>query len=347
MLRSSLVHNNSVDLIVGQTEKFSIPEMLNRLHPDRFPAPNDQCPTLLIPQFETKRALIKVQDGCDFHCAYCIVPTARGNPVSRPLAQIHAEVERVVENGFNEIILTGANLGRYNDGDAQLVELIKSLEWLPSLKRIRLSSIELTTAEKNIIDHMADSPKLCHFLHIPLQSGDDGILASMGRRYQAGLYRNTIDYALKRVPDLGLGTDLIVGFPGEDDGAFNNTVDLVRSLPFSNLHVFPYSRRIGTRADEMTNQIPDITKKERLKALTMLGESKRQLFAESFIGKTVEVLIERVDEHGIGHGWTGQYLQARLTSDGAGFHPRQIVSANVTQANHGTIDAMVRSCGDK
>ncbi len=346
-LGADLPANHCVDFTVGQTEKFTIPALLNQHDPNRFPAPPGVCLTQVVPQFDTKRALIKVQDGCDFHCAYCIVPTARGNPASRPLSQIQEEVEHVVASGFNEIVLTGANLGRYEEGDSRLLDLVQSLERIPALKRIRLSSLEITTAERSIIAHMADSEKLCHFLHIPLQSGDDSILALMGRRYDSSTYRKTIDYAISRIPDLGLGTDIIVGFPGEEDAAFNNTVALVRSLPFSNLHIFPYSRRTGTRADTMSGQIPEARKKERLQALTILGESKRQLYAERFTGQTVEVLIERIDETGIGHGWTGQYLQARLTAEGAKIQTRQIVSARVTHAANGVVDAIVKSCDDK
>jgi threonylcarbamoyladenosine tRNA methylthiotransferase MtaB len=258
---------------------------------------------------------------------------------------IRDEVNRVTEAGFTEIILTGANLGRYQDGTYQLVDLIKTIETIPGLKRIRLSSIEITTTESAIIDHMATSLKLCHFLHIPLQSGDDGILAAMGRRYDSATFRKAIDHAVHRIPDLGLGTDIIVGFPGEDERAFNHTVSLVRDLPFSNLHVFPYSRRSGTRADTMAGQIPDTKKKERVQALTVIGETQRRLYAESFKGKQVDVLIERVDQEGNGHGWTGQYVQARL--QGAAFKPRQIASARVTRSEAGTLEGIVTSCDDR
>jgi threonylcarbamoyladenosine tRNA methylthiotransferase MtaB len=341
-LGESLRDNPSVDLIIGQSEKYSIPEILHRLHPGHYPIPPAADKLQVAPQFETQRALIKVQDGCDFHCAYCIVPTARGVPVSRPLAQIYDEIKCVVEAGFSEIILTGANLGRYQEGNIHLVDLIQKIETIPDLKRIRLSSIEITTTERAILDHMANSSKLCHFLHIPLQSGDDHTLATMGRRYNSATYRQAIDNAVHVIPDLGLGTDIIVGFPGEDDRAFNNTVTLVRDLPFSNLHIFPYSRRSGTRADTMPNQVPESKKKERLQALTGIGETKRQLYAESFMGKNVSVLIERIDPAGNGHGWTGQYVQTCLK--GANLHPRQIVTACVTRAEAGSIEAIVKSC---
>jgi len=344
-LREALTGNPSVDLSIGQTEKFNIPEILNRLYPERFPAPPTPSTDRDIPHFETQRALVKVQDGCDFHCAYCIVPTARGTPVSRPISEIQEEIKRIVASGFSEIILTGANLGRYEDGNSRLVDLIQDIETIPDLKRIRLSSIEITTTERAIVEHMSASPKLCPFLHIPLQSGDDHILTVMGRRYTSTDYRKAIEYAVSRIPDLGLGTDIIVGFPGEDDKAFNNTVSLIRDLPFSNLHIFPFSRRSGTRADVLPDQIPESKKKERLQTLTAIGASQRQIFAESFIGKQVQVLVERIDGTGKGHGWSGQYIQTQL--EGKGLHPRQIVNASVTRAEAGTMEALVRSCADR
>lgn len=340
-LGEALRGNTSVDLIIGQTGKFVLPETLHQLQPARFPAPPPVSTAPTVPQFETQRALIKVQDGCDFNCAYCIVPTARGNPTSRPFAQIREEVVRVVEAGFNEIVLTGANLGRFGEGGRHLADLVRDIEGIAGLQRIRLSSIEITTTERAIIDHMADSSKLCHFLHIPLQSGDDRVLATMGRRYDTSTYRRVIDYAIGRIPDLGLGTDIIVGFPGEDEAAFDNTVSLVRDLPFSNLHLFPYSRRSGTRAESMAGQVPDRRKKERLQALSVIGETKRQLYAESFVGKPVQVLVERVVD-GKGQGWTGQYMQTMLV--GKDLRPRQIVTAIVTRAEAGTLEATVRSC---
>jgi len=338
-LGKALNGNPNIDLTIGQGGKYAIPEMLNQLDPKRYPIPQAPHPTPTVPQFDTKRALIKIQDGCDFHCAYCIVPTTRGNPISRPIPVIRDEVLRVTDSGFSEIVLTGANLGRYEDGSRRLADLILNLESIPAVKRIRLSSIEITTTENAIIDHMAASTKLCHFLHIPLQSGDDRILAAMGRRYDSITYRRTIETSLSRIPDLGLGTDIIVGFPGEDSAAFGNTVTLVRELPFSNLHIFPYSQRSGTRADTMDNQIATSEKKERLRILTALGETKRQIFAERFVGQLVSILIERIDADGTGHGWTSQYLEARVS--GPSLLPRAIVTAQVTQAMDGCLDCNI------
>jgi threonylcarbamoyladenosine tRNA methylthiotransferase MtaB len=267
----------------------------------------------VLPVFETLRAFVKVQDGCDFRCAYCVVPETRGAPVSRPIPEVVEEVRRLADSGFKEIVLTGANLGCYEDNGRRLVDLVRAVETIPSVARIRLSSIEITTAENPIVDLMATSEKLCHFLHIPLQSGDDGILKAMGRRYNTTTFRRAIDYALSRIPDLGLGTDIIVGFPGEDQPAFDNTVRLARELPFSNLHVFPYSRRTGTRAEGLAGQLPAVVKKERVLILREMGTVQRAAFAAGFVGKTVEALIEHVDKAGAAHGWTGQYLEAVIS----------------------------------
>lgn len=302
------------DLIVGQSGKFDLPALLHRLHPDRFPpSPSDSRP--VPPAFDTTRALVKVQDGCDFGCAYCIVPRARGRPHSRPLADVTAELQRTAAAGFREVVLTGANLGCYADGPHRLIDVVRAAESLPGLDRIRLSSIEITTTERAIVDHMAVSEKLCRFLHLPLQSGDATILGAMGRRYTPDEYRAVVDYAVSRIPDLGLGADVIVGFPGEDDAAFEAGFRLIEALPFSNLHVFPYSRREGTRAATLPGQIPAAVKKERVHRLLDLAARKRDAFARRFLGRTVSVLVERVDDKGQARGWTGEYLEARMPAD--------------------------------
>lgn len=333
-LGETLRGDASIDLTIGQAGKFTIPDLLHKLQPERFPAPIGAT-TPALPRFDTQRALVKVQDGCDFGCAYCIVPAARGKPRSRPIADILAEARRLAEAGFRELVLTGANLGVYAEGNRRLTDLLREVEALPGVERIRLSSIELTTSEREIIGHMAASTKLCHFMHLPLQSGDDRILAAMGRRYTATDFRRTVEKAVAAMPHVGLGTDLIVGFPGEDERAFSNTVSLVRDLPFSNLHVFPYSKRPGTRADAMPDQVPESLKKERLHRLVETGTAKRRVFATRFMGQTVSVLVERVDAHGAAHGWTGEYLEAVVTAPN--LTPRQLVKMIVTTVEEATL----------
>ena len=326
MLGDALRGECPADLIVGQTGKFALPALLHGLHPDRFPAPPSAADAPL-PAFDTKRAFVKVQDGCDFRCAYCVVPAARGAPRSRPLHEVAAELSRLAEQGFREVVLTGANLGCYADGEHRLLDVIRAAEAVPGLERIRLSSIETTTAERAVIDHMASSAKLCRFLHLPLQSGDDGILRAMGRRYTKSEYAEVVAYAAARIPDVGIGTDIITGFPGEDEAAFEATLRLLKSLPLSNLHVFPYSRRAGTRAAELSGQVPVPVRKERVRRLLAVGATQRAAFARRFLGRRVDVLVERVDADGTAHGWTGEYLPAEIR--GAGGPVNRVVTLAV------------------
>jgi len=229
------VYDSGIDLIVGQKDKMRIPDLLNT------PPPAGSAP--VHPCFETTRALLKVQDGCDFFCAYCIVPFARGRATSRPFREVLEEAAYLADNGFKELVLTGANVGAYRDGNRTLLHLLEAVEALDNVKRVRLSSVEMSTVEYAMIHHMSASTKLCHYLHIPLQSGDDTVLKAMNRRYTSLDYRAVISRAVDRIPDLGLSTDIITGFPGETDAAFAATVQMVKNLPFSNLHVFPFSSR--------------------------------------------------------------------------------------------------------
>lgn len=311
-----LQQQTGVDLIANQADKFRLIELLHG--PDGLePRPEicmEDSPHPTIPLFSATRALVKAQDGCNFRCSYCIVPDARGLPTSRPLQAVVDDVSGLAERGFREVVITGANIGCYRDGQNNLVDLLEAVDAIDAIPRVRISSIESTTVERDVIDFMATSSKLCHFLHLPLQSGDDETLARMGRRYSTADYRSVVDYAVSRVPDLGLGTDIIVGFPGETDAAFANTKACVRDLPFSNLHVFSYSRRRGTPAADMPNQVDTTTKKVRSSELIELGKTKRSDFARAFIGKPVTTLVERIREDGSATGWTDQYLPVRITA---------------------------------
>ncbi len=312
-LSKGVLPYNTADLIVGQSDKLTIPDILHSLHPHRFPAPPSHS-DLASPHFETKRAFIKIQDGCNFHCSYCIVPAARGQPRSRTLSDIVREAQQAASIGFQEIILTGANIGLYQSNGDTLANLLHAIDAIPEIGRFRLGSVELTTAEHIVADFMAKSSKLCQFLHLPLQSGDDRILASMGRRYTATTFRNVVSRIVSRLPTIGLGTDVIVGFPGEDIQAFDHTVQLINDFPFSNIHVFPYSRRPGTRADTMPNQIHDAVKRERVQILVDIAKAKRAKFAHSFIGKTASILVEKADTIGSAWGWTAEYLDAKVST---------------------------------
>ena len=316
-----------ITIVARQKDKFHLPDLVwQSLHPnDPATCPTEANP---VPRFDTVRAWVKVQDGCDFRCAYCVVPLARGRPVSRPLESVVEEARQLADRGHRELVLTGANLGCYRDSANTLVDLLSALEPISGMERIRLSSIEITTTEGAIVDYMATSAKVCAFLHLPLQSGDDRILAAMGRRYTSADYRRVVEHACERLPLLGLGTDVIVGFPGEDDAAFDASVRLISAYPFSNLHVFPYSRRPGTRAAELSSQVPSAIKKHRVAVLLKLAGELRAAFATRFLGRTTHVLVERAGANGAGIGWTPEYVEARV--QGAGTAIGQNVPALVT-----------------
>jgi threonylcarbamoyladenosine tRNA methylthiotransferase MtaB len=304
-----LAARSHADLVVGQEEKFNLPEILAA----RFglPAPVQNRTDSALPLFTSTRAIVRVQDGCRFGCSYCIVPMTRSRLWSRPLPEVVDEVQRLQEAGFREIVLTGANLGCYRDDTEGLPDLLAALLAGTSIPRIRLSSIESSTITPALFELMASDERICRALHIPLQSGSDAVLERMKRRYTRASFSSLVDQALAAMPLLGIGTDIITGFPGETADDFARTRDLVDQLPFSNLHVFPFSPRPGTDAATLEDRVNPAVARERAKALIALGEAKRETFATQFIGKEVSVLIERTDETG-GTGWTSEYLPARV-----------------------------------
>jgi threonylcarbamoyladenosine tRNA methylthiotransferase MtaB len=305
----SLVQERIADMVVGQADKFCLPDLLAARG---FPASGPETLSAL-PVFDRTRAIIKVQDGCDFHCAYCVVPGLRGPPRSRPAAEILHEIEVLADQGCREFVLTGANLGCYRHGDKGLVSLLERLERLRGVTRVRLSSLEMSTIEREVADFLAGSTVVCRFLHLPLQSGDDRILAAMGRRYRRREYQAAVDYLVRKAGLMGLGTDVITGFPGEDDSAFNATCQLIRELPLTRVHVFAFSPRPGTRADAMLDRVPAGLIRERAAKLRQLSRRCEEAFARTWIGKPVSVLIEgRALAGGAGQGWTREYVQVRV-----------------------------------
>ncbi|OGC04682.1 hypothetical protein A2276_01740 [candidate division WOR-1 bacterium RIFOXYA12_FULL_43_27] len=250
------------------------------------------------------RANLMIENGCENFCAYCIVPYVRGKIRSRNPKDVLCEAQEMVKNGAREIVLTGINLGAYQHS---LMGLIKELAKIKELLRIRLSSIEPMYVTDELIETVAKTPKACRFFHIPLQCGDDQLLKSMGRIYTAKEYINIIHKIRKAISECGISTDIIVGLPGEDEKAFNNTVKLVNELKFSNMHLFPYSKRNGTRAATMPNQVyPKIIKRRMLK-LQKLKEKYSNQFRNKYIGKEVEILVEQP-----GEGLTDNFIRVRF-----------------------------------
>ena len=320
----SLRRMPGIDMILGNQYKMSLPAHL----PAPMSLKKQPAPSLLHTKtldkndfvlngtgnYDSKRANLKIQDGCNFMCSFCLIPFARGHERSRQWDDTIREAEELVARGHRELVLTGENIGRYEAGGRSLLDLIRQLERIEGLERIRISSIEPTTVPDEIREHMASSTKLCRHLHLPLQSGDDEVLHAMNRRYTARDYAAFVDKAVRLVPDLGLGTDVLVGFPIEGDGQFANTLAVATDLPFSYLHVFTYSQRPGTAAARMTDAVPPAVIKARSQALAELSRAKRMAFYQRHVGRTVDVLFETQDDAGRWTGFTSNYMRAGVTA---------------------------------
>ncbi|MBI5410575.1 MAG: tRNA (N(6)-L-threonylcarbamoyladenosine(37)-C(2))-methylthiotransferase MtaB [Nitrospirae bacterium] len=314
-----------IDLIVGAQFKMNLPDYLPA------PAALSKQPATLVMHtrkidrddfvlegtgdYETKRAHLKIQDGCDFMCSFCIIPSARGHERSRRLDDVLREAEALVARGHRELVLTGVNLGQYRFGGESLADLLKELENLSGVERIRISSIEPTTITDELLNHMASSQKLCRHLHIPLQSGDDGILQAMNRRYRVRDYMALVEKAVRLMPDLGLGTDIMVGFPGEGEKEFVNTRSLLSDLPFAYYHVFSFSKRPGTAAAGMRDRVHPATVRARSKQLADLARARRLAFYQQQVGRTLRVLFESRDQDGRWTGLTDNYVRVGFFTD--------------------------------
>lgn len=276
------------------------------------------------------RAFVMIQQGCDRYCTYCIVPLARGRPVSRPWQEVVAEVRALHGRGFQEVVLTGINIGLYEGGLTRLVQRVLTYTDLP---RLRISSIEPWTVEDCLIDMMAGETRICQHLHLPLQHGSDAVLQAMGRPYSAGYIRSLMARVKAKAPHAAIGADVIVGFPGEDDQAFEDTYGLVDELGFSYLHVFPFSPRPGTAAAGLSGRPDEKVTAQRSSALRALSRRKRQAFATSRIGEMERVLVTRSCK-GRFSGISSGYLTVEASGDAA---PGELVQVMLSTVDGQTL----------
>lgn len=251
------------------------------------------------------RAFVKVQDGCEQFCSYCIVPYARGPVRSRPLEDVLKEVVRLVDSGYREVVLSGVHLGLYSGG---LAGLVRSVAAAPGLGRVRLSSVEPQEVDGDLLEAMASSDRVCRHLHIPLQSGSDQILYLMNRGYTAREYLCVVGKARDALPGLGLTADVMVGFPGEGEEEFLETIDVVKQAAFSRLHVFRYSERPGTVASSLPGRVSPGVREERAGRLSRLGRTLSEGFHRQLVGKEIEVLVEE-ESGGMLKGYSSSYVR--------------------------------------
>ena len=307
-LRPEEVNNiEGVCRIVNNNNKLSIINMIANIN-----ASNTFIPV------GRSRPYLKIQDGCNFLCTYCTVPLSRGK--SRSLGPLEViQRARVIEAaGYHEIVLTGIHLGLYGydlKPQSKLSEIIKSILNNTNIKRIRLSSIEIKEVDNELIELLQEE-RICKHIHLPLQSGDDTILRLMNRMYLSKDYLSVIEKIIKNISDIAIGTDVIVGFPGEGNGEFKNTKKLLDSIPLAYMHIFPFSPRPNTFAYQMANHNTSYVKRERLHELKALNERKRMAYMASQVNKTLDVIIEEKGVDHISIGTSSNYLKVKMPSNG-------------------------------
>lgn len=312
-IKPDLKEFDDVDLIVGSQDKDKIVTWIkdglkiNSVHS----LDNPDFENLYLNKYPGKdRAFLKVQDGCNQFCSYCIIPYARGRERSGKHEELLLEAKELAKN-FKEIVLTGIHTGRYNDNGYNLYNLLSDLIQIEGIETIRLSSIEITEISDDIIDLIASSNKIAKHLHIPVQSCSNRILKSMNRPYMIEDFIKRIEYIRNKVNNICISTDLIVGYPGEDDECFLETINNLRIINFSFIHVFPYSRKKDTVADRLPNHIDGNVKKARVNEVIRLQSEISNRVYKAFVGKIVEVLIEK-NIHGKSYGYSKQYFYVEL-----------------------------------
>jgi len=309
-----------VDLIIGTSDRTRILELIEECKKRKEPVTH-VTDILKVRDFEElpvdrlisrTRAYLKVQEGCEQFCTYCIIPYSRGSLRSRRLENAIKEAKKLEEAGFKELILTGIHLGAYGKElkeDIDLTYLCTQILEKTKIQRLRLSSIEPTEVTDELINLISEEPRFCRHLHLPLQNGDDHILKLMHRPYTTDGFRTIVNKIRTRVPDIGITSDIMVGFPGETDLHFSNSLAFVKEIGFSGLHVFKYSPRKGTPASKFPNQVSASVKEKRSKAMLELAEQGFQKFAQNYLGQIVEVLVETSTSQGGWEGHTDNYLR--------------------------------------
>jgi threonylcarbamoyladenosine tRNA methylthiotransferase MtaB len=306
--RQDLARIKGVDLVFDNSQKMNLVTRLEEGGYLSRPATAASPHT----DFRT-RAFIRVQDGCNNFCAYCIVPLVRGREQSLPADGVIAEIKQRVAEGDKEVVLTGTEIGAYNHQDVGLSRLLKRILSETDIARLRLSSLQPPEITPELLELWRDE-RLCRHFHLSLQSGSDSVLKRMGRRYSAADYKRAVELIREAVPEAAITTDIIVGFPGESDDEFQDGYDFAKQMQFARIHVFPYSPRPGTKAAAMPDHVEDKVKQERSRQMLALGRQAVRNFRKRFVGQTVTVLWEK-ESGGVWSGLTDNYIRVFTKSD--------------------------------
>ncbi len=336
-----------IDILIGNKEKSLVVKLIedyklnNEKYVKFYNTRHLEFENMQVAEFnDLTRAYVKIQDGCNNYCAYCIIPYVRGSIRSKEFSEVIKEVKDLVNIGHKEIVFTGINTGAYGKetGQYDLTDLIREVSKIPSLERIRISSIEITEITDKFIEELQNNPKLCGHLHVSLQSGSARILKLMNRKYTKEEYLTKINKIRAARPNINLTTDVIVGFPGETEEDFKECIEFCQKVRFSKIHVFPYSIREGTKAATMPNQIPNNIKKERARHLIKIDEELQLAYNQEFINQEVKVLIEEVN-NGVSTGHTENFLKVIINE---ALKPNQSYDALVTEAHVSDVLAILK-----
>lgn len=311
--KQSVYESLDIDILIGNRDKSIIDKLIKeyietekkyvKFYNDR----NLDFEDMYISDYNHTRAFIKIEDGCDNFCSYCIIPYVRGSVRSKDFDKVIKEAEELAKHGHKEIVLTGIHTGHYLNNGYDLTDLINELSKIDDIKRIRISSIEITELNDKFLDMLKNNDKVCDHLHIPLQAGSDEILKRMNRKYDLAYYEEKIKKIRSIRPDISISTDIIVGFPYETEELFLNTLEFSKKIKFSKIHVFPYSVRVGTAAANMKEQVDEVVKKMRVKRLMAVSHMLEVDYYNKFKDKELDILIETCDNN-VSEGHTSNYL---------------------------------------
>lgn len=311
--KQSVYESLDIDILIGNRDKSIIDKLIKeyietekkyvKFYNDR----NLDFEDMYISDYNHTRAFIKIEDGCDNFCSYCIIPYVRGSVRSKDIDKVIKEAKELAKHGHKEIVLTGIHTGHYLNNGYDLTDLINELSKIDDIKRIRISSIEITELNDKFLDMLKNNDKVCDHLHIPLQAGSDEILKRMNRKYDLAYYEEKIKKIRSIRPDISISTDIIVGFPYETEELFLNTLEFSKKIKFSKIHVFPYSVRVGTAAANMKEQVDEVVKKMRVKRLMAVSHMLEVDYYNKFKDKELDILIETCDNN-VSEGHTSNYL---------------------------------------
>lgn len=332
------IHIDGVDILIGNKDKSKIVSLVEEYFKNRNEIRNlyedlgTEFENMEIHSFDGRtRAFVKIQDGCENFCTYCIIPYVRGKCRSKDPDLVIEEITSLVNNGYQEIVLTGIHTGNYGaDLDIDFASLLERIVHIPKLHRLRISSIEATELNDRVLKLLENNSVIANHLHVPLQSGSKNVMKAMNRKYQKEEYEEIINKIRSIRPDISISTDVIVGFPGETEEDFIESYEFCKRIGFSKIHVFPYSLRNGTAAAKFKNQVDSKIKKERVKKLTELSNELEEEYMKKFIGKEIEVLVERTSD-GESFGHTSNFLLVKIPME---YHQEDLVTVKIEKVEY-------------